>query len=83
MVPVKLEGGSKTGLAITFAYLGRRFYQMTLWAASHANHREWIENITRQQDLMRERSLFFEMDKLSEGFFQAANQAICATPFSR
>jgi len=56
---------------------------MTLWAASHANHREWIENITRQQDLMRERSLFFEMDKLSEGFFQAANQAICATPFSR
>jgi hypothetical protein len=55
---------------------------MTLWAASHANHRKWVESVTRQQDLMRDRSQFFEMDKLSEGFFQAANRANCAAPFS-
>ncbi|KAF8493205.1 CNH-domain-containing protein [Russula emetica] len=82
VVPVKLEGGSKTGFAITFVALGRKFYQMTLWAASHANHRKWIESITRQQDLMRDRSHFFEMDKLSGGFFQAMNRANCAAPFS-
>jgi RHO1 GDP-GTP exchange protein 1/2 len=82
VVPVKLEGGGKTGFAITFVHLGRKFYQMTLWAASHANHRKWIENVTRQQDLMRDRSQFFEMDKLSEGFFQAMNRANCAAPFS-
>jgi hypothetical protein len=82
VIPVKLEGGSKTGFAITFVHLGRKYYQMTLWAASHANHRKWIENVTRQQDLMRDRSQFFEMDKLSEGFFQAANRANCAAPFS-
>ncbi|KAH9977526.1 RhoGEF Rgf2 [Russula compacta] len=82
VVPVKLEGGGKTGFAITFVHLGRKFYQMTLWAASHANHRKWIENITRQQDLMRDRSQFFEMDTLSEGFFHAANHANCAAPFS-
>ena len=35
----------------------------------------------RQQDLMRDRSQFFEMDKLSEGFFQATNRANCAAPF--
>jgi hypothetical protein len=82
VVPVKLEGGNKTGFAITFVHLGRKFYQMTLWAASHANHRKWIEGIARQQDLMRDRSHFFEMDKLSEGFFQAMNRANCAAPFS-
>lgn len=83
VIPVKLEGGgSKTGFAITFVHLGRKYYQMTLWAASHANHRKWIESVTRQQDLMRDRSQFFEMDKLSEGFFQAANHANCAAPFS-
>ncbi|KAI9510515.1 CNH domain-containing protein [Russula earlei] len=69
VIPVKLEGGSKTGFAITFVLLGRRFYQMTLWAATHANHRKWIEHIANQQDLMRDRSQFFEMDTLSEGFF--------------
>ena len=81
--PVKIEGsgGGKAGFSITFVHLGRKFYQMTLWAATHVNHRKWIENITRQQDLMRERSQFFEMNS-SEGFLQSANRANCAAPFS-
>ena len=54
---------------------------MTLSTATHANHRKWIENITRQQDLMPERSQFFEMNMLSEGFFQSVNRANCAAPF--
>lgn len=83
VIPVKLEGGgNKSGFAITFVLLGRKFYQMTLWAATYANHRKWIELITHQQDLMRERSQFFEMDTLSEGFFQSVNRANCAAPFS-
>lgn len=83
ILPIKFEGGGgKAGFAITFVHLGRKFYQMTLWAATHVNHRKWIENITRQQDLMRERSQFFEMESLSEGFFQSVNRANCATPFS-
>ncbi|KAH9042293.1 CNH-domain-containing protein [Lactarius hengduanensis] len=82
ILPVKFEGGGKAGFSITFVHLGRKFYQMTLWAATHVNHRKWIENITRQQDLMRERSQFFEMDILSEGFFQSVNRANCAAPFS-
>ena len=59
ILPVKFEGGGKTGFSITFVHWGRKFYQMTLWAATHANHRKWIETITRQQDVMRERSQFF------------------------
>ena len=67
ILPVKIEGGGdgKAGFSITFVHLGREFYQMTLRAATHGNYRKWIENITRQLDLMRERSQFFEMNVLS------------------
>ena len=82
LVKIEGSGSGKAGFSITFAHLGRKFYQMMLWAATHANHRKWIENITRQQDLMRERSQFFEMNVLSEGFSQSANRANCAAPFS-
>jgi hypothetical protein len=83
ILPVKFEGsGGKTGFSIIFVHLGRKFYQMTLWAAMHSNHRKWIENITKQQDLMRERSQFFEMNVLSEGYFQSVNRANCTTAFS-
>ena len=83
ILPVKIEGGGsgKAGFSITFMHLGRKFYQMMLWAPTHANHRKWVENITRQQDLMRERSQFFEMNVLSEGLFLSVNRAICAVPF--
>ena len=84
LLPVKIEGsaGGKAGFSITFVRLGRKFYQMTLWAATHANHRKWIENITRQQDLIQERSQFFDINVLSEGFFQPVIRANCASPFS-
>ncbi|KAN0129799.1 hypothetical protein V8E53_012391 [Lactarius tabidus] len=71
ILPAKFESnGSNAGFSITFVHLGLKFYQMTLWVATHANHRKWIENMTRQHDLMRERSQFFEVNVFSEGFFQ-------------
>jgi Pleckstrin homology domain len=82
MAPVKLGGGNKAGFAIAFVRLGRKFYQMTLWAPSYASRCKWIEHITHQQDLIRDRSRFFEMDMLSEGFFRAVNRVNCAVPFS-
>ena len=85
ILPVKIKGGGcccNAGFSITFVHLVRKFYQMTLSTATHANHRKWIENITRQQDLMPERSQFFEMNVLSEGLFQSVNRAKCAAPFS-
>ena len=81
--PVKIEGSGdgKAGFS-PFVHLGRKFYQMTLEATAHASHRKWIENITMQQDLMLERSQFFETNVLSESFFQSVNRANCAAPFS-
>jgi hypothetical protein len=39
ILPVKFKtNGGKTGFSITFVHLGRNFYQMALWAATHVNH---------------------------------------------
>ena len=76
--PFKIDGGGgKAGFSIT----GCKFYQMTLWAATHTNHLKWIENITRQQDLMGEWRQFFEMCFLKA--FSSLNRANCAAPFSK
>ena len=56
------------------------YLPITLWAATHTNHLKWIENITRQQDLMGEWSQFFEMCFLKA--FSSLNRANCAAPFS-
>ena len=80
VIPIK---EAKGGYSITFVHLGRKYYQMTLWASTYVSQRKWVENITRQQDLMRERSQFFETVTLSEGFFVGTFSVNCAAPFSK
>ena len=41
----------------------------------------WIESIVKQQEIMRERSMLFEMETWSEGFFTGINRVNCAAPF--
>lgn len=56
---------------------------MTLYASTLVSHKKWVENVTRQQEAMRERSMFFEMEALNEGFFiSPGNATNCAAPFS-
>ncbi|KAI0315023.1 CNH domain-containing protein [Amylostereum chailletii] len=83
LVTMKTEGAAKGGFPITFAHLGRKAYQITLWASTQVSQRKWLENIAKQQDVMRERSHFFEMETLSEGFFIATNAVKCAAPFNQ
>ncbi|KAH7914608.1 CNH domain-containing protein [Hygrophoropsis aurantiaca] len=78
-IPVRVDG--KGGFSITFIHLGRKYYQMTLWASTFVSHRKWVENINKQQDAMRERSLIFETISLCEGYFLGANKVNCAAPF--
>lgn len=77
--PVKADG---KGFAITFIHLGRNFYQITLWASTYVSQRKWVENITKQQNLMRERSTVFDTIPLSEGFFVGSNKVNCAAPYN-
>ena len=54
VVPVR---DSKGGFSLTFVHLGRKYYQITLWASTYVSQRKWVENIQKQQDAMRERSM--------------------------
>ncbi|KAI6041904.1 CNH-domain-containing protein [Pisolithus marmoratus] len=78
-IPVRIDG--KGGLSITFVHLGRKFYQLTLWASTIVSHRKWVENITKQQELLKEKSTVFETVTVSEGFFTGVNKVTCAAPF--
>ncbi|OCH85211.1 CNH-domain-containing protein [Obba rivulosa] len=79
---VAIKESSKGGFSITFVHLGRKYYQITLWASTYVSQRKWVEHIQKQQDLMRERSMVFETVTLSEGFFVGPNRVNCAAPFS-
>lgn len=75
---------SKGSHWITFMHLGRKYYHLTLWATSAMGQRKWLENIYKQQQVMRERSMIFDTVTLSEGFFSGpTNKVNCAAPFSK
>ena len=62
-------------------HLGRKFYQITLWASTYVGQRKWVEVITKQQEMMKQRSTVFDTLSISEGFFVGANRVNCAAPF--
>ncbi|KAJ6620583.1 CNH domain-containing protein [Mycena sp. CBHHK59/15] len=67
---------------ISFTHLGRKAYNLVLWANSPLAQRKWVEHIAKQQGAMRERSMVFDTVALSEGFFSGPNKVNCAAPFS-
>lgn len=71
----------KGGFSITMVHLGRKFYQITLWASTYVNQRKWVDVITKQQEVMKQRSTVFDTISISEGFFIGANRVNCAAPF--
>ncbi|TDL23885.1 CNH-domain-containing protein [Rickenella mellea] len=76
------KSSAKDGFSITFVHLGRKYYQITLRASTHVLRRTWAENITRQQEIMRKRSLIFDRVSLNDGFFHGVNRVNCAAPFN-
>lgn len=62
-------------------HLGRKFYQITLWASTYVSQRKWVDVITKQQEVMKQRSTVFDTTSISEGFFVGANRVNCAAPF--
>ncbi|KAE8254194.1 hypothetical protein A4X13_0g3505 [Tilletia indica] len=72
---------AKTGYALTFEYLGRKGYTMTLWASTFASRKKWFEHIEARQELLRQRSNIFDIITLSENFFIGPNRVTCSVPF--
>ena len=79
--PPGIDKHSKNGFAMTFIHLGRRGYQITLWSASWAGRKKWLEKIEGRQLELRDRSLVFETRALSAGYFVGTNRVTCAAPF--
>jgi hypothetical protein len=72
---------NKQGFALTFIHLGRRGYQLTLWASTWTTRKKWLDKIEERQHELRERSLVFETLPLSAGYFVGTNRLTCAAPF--
>lgn len=72
---------AKTGYALTFTYLGRKGYSLTLWASTFVGRRKWFEHIEARQEILRQRSNIFDTITLSEGFFVGPNKVNCSVPF--
>jgi RHO1 GDP-GTP exchange protein 1/2 len=82
MPNVPNRSDSKAQHSITFVHLGRKYYQITLWANTYFTQRKWVEQIAKQQEMLRERSMVFYSITLSEGFFTGPRKVNCAAPFS-
>jgi hypothetical protein len=77
----KPEKEGKHGYSITFHYLGRRGYTLTLWHESHVQRKKWLETIDKQQQLVRERNRRIELHPL-EPSVVGPFKVNCAVPYS-
>jgi hypothetical protein len=68
------------GFPITFRHLGKRGYEITLYATTQVQRRKWMEHIESQQSALRERSNIYTKTVVSEGFFTAGNRVNCLVP---
>ncbi|KAG8747762.1 RHO1 GDP-GTP exchange protein 2, partial [Ceratobasidium sp. 428] len=68
----------KSGYQLTVGHLGKRGYSITLWAPTIVARRKWVEHITAQQEVMRERSMVFDTFALSEEVFVGEVKVNCA-----
>ena len=71
------------GFWMNFVHLGRKYYNLVLWANSQAHQKKWLESIHKHQAAMRERSMFFDTVAISENFFTGVNKVNCAAPYSK
>ncbi|KAH0544586.1 hypothetical protein FGG08_001235 [Glutinoglossum americanum] len=79
VVAPKADPATK-GFPITFRHLGKRGYEITLYATTQVQRRKWMEHIESQQAALRERSNIYTKAVLSEGFFTTGNRVNCLVP---
>lgn len=78
-VPPKPE--SRHGFSITVVHLGRKGYQIQLWVDTYQSRKTWVENIEKQQQIIRDRSTIFTSETISENYFQGLRRITCVSPY--
>ncbi|KAK6532797.1 RHO1 GDP-GTP exchange protein 2, variant 2 [Arthrobotrys megalospora] len=80
----KTDTNAKGGYPITFQYLGKRGYILSLFAATVVGRRKWMEHIETQQTALRDRSNIFTKTVLSDDFFNfGTNKVNCLVPMGK
>ncbi|KAK9470761.1 CNH domain-containing protein [Dipodascopsis tothii] len=77
--PSRAESASNK-YPMTFQHLGRRGYEITLYATTFVGRKKWVEQIEAQQRVLRERSGIYVENVLCAGFFDGSNRVNCAVP---
>ncbi|KAI2632895.1 CNH domain-containing protein [Xylaria nigripes] len=68
------------GWPITFRHLGRNYYEQVVYASNQSARQKWLEYIDTAQQRLRARASFFNVNTLSQDFFQVGNTVNAVTP---
>jgi hypothetical protein len=80
-VPPKPE--SKHGFSITIVHLGKKGFSMQLWVDTYVSRKKWLEQIDKQQTILRERSCVFVTESITEGYFHGLRKINCTSPYGK
>jgi hypothetical protein len=79
----KPAAGGKEGFPITFRYLGKPQYEITLYAPNMITRTKLMENIESQQNSVRDRVNVYTKTILCEGFFSFQTKVNCLVPIGK
>lgn len=54
---------------------------MQLWVDTFVSRKKWLEAIDKQQTVLRERSLVFAPETITEGWFVGLRRIHCVSPY--
>lgn len=76
----KANQGQKETWPITFRYLGKPAYEITLFAPSQLIWKKWLEAVDSRQSKLRDRVSIYTKTVLNEAFFNITNRVNCMVP---
>ncbi|KAK9460756.1 CNH domain-containing protein [Lipomyces oligophaga] len=79
--PLRADSSAGNKYPLTFTHLGRRGYDLTLYAPNYFSRKTWADLIAEQQTVLRDRSKIFEKTILCSNYFRDSNRVKCAVPF--
>lgn len=66
---------------ITFQHLGRRGYDLTLYATTFIERKKWIEHIEQQKQVLIKKADIYTVRVLQSRHFSSSNRINCLSPF--
>ena len=79
----KANQPAKENFSLTFRYLGKPAYEITLYAPSNIAWRKWLEAVDGRQSKLRDRVNLYTKTILCDSFFTVVNRVNCLVPIGR